>query len=677
MRLCVCHAIFGRVLVHRVLAIIVALHVSTGLSGLSPAAAKPPAEAYSEMADIRSAAISPDGKHVAFLQRFEDLDYVLVYNFETGKTTPLANADGVRARYVTFAGNDYVIAVASNMARHVYFRGKWESSAAFAINLKTKKMVQLLSKTDGIWPAQGGLGQMIGVAPDGDYAYMPVYVGEAGRSAEPTRDVLKVNLETGRGTKIIGMKGRSSTKGWLVDRNGAPLVREDFNDKTEGHEIFIREPGGWRRLRDEPKDSAQTSVYGISLDGKSIIATLDDGAESLALYAISTADGSISGPVFQKDGMDAESLVIDANRIVYGVQYSGMTPTYQMFDPQLDRHIRAAQLVFPKSSVSITSWTSDWSKVLLFVEGGDIAGQYYVFDRTAMGMDLVASARPAFRPEDIGEVMTIAYKSRDGLTIPSVITWPTGVPADQRKNLPMVMMPHGGPGSYDAVSFDWLAQSLANEGYMVFQPNFRGSTGFGYSFRRAGNGEWGRKMQDDISDGVKAAVDMKWADPDRICIMGWSYGGYAALAGGALTPELYKCVVSVAGVADLRMLLATEKKEAGDRKWQWERIKEMIGDPNRDREGVDAVSPVKQAAKFDDPVLLIHGTEDLIVEVKQSDRMNEVLKAAGKDVTYLRIKGDDHSLVENESRRQTLGAVTEFLAKHIGATPAGAAAAVQ
>ncbi len=648
--------------------------VACVLAPVIPASAKPPVEAYGEMADIRSAEISPDGRHVAFLQRIEDVDYVLVYSFETGKTTPLVNAGEMRARDVTFAGSRHVVAIASQLAHHVNFRGRWENSAAFAINLDSRKIVQLLARTDDLWPAQRGLGQMLGMDPGGKHVFMPAYIGKVGVNSEPSRDALKVSLESGRGMKVSGMKGTSSTKDWLISRDGEPLVREDFSDQTERHEIFVRDKSGWRRLRDEPKDTPQTSVFGISRDGQSMLATMDDDAETLALYSISMTDGAISGPVFQRDDADVESLVMDTNRVVHGVAYSGMFPTYQMFDPLLDKQIRAVQQSFPNSAVRIDSWTDDWSKILMHVEGQTIAGHYYVLEREGMNLKLVANARPAFKAADIGEVMTIEYKSRDGLTIPGVITWPVGLAEEARKDLPMVMLPHGGPGSYDSVGFDWLAQSLANEGYLVFQPNFRGSTGFGASFRRAGDGEWGRKMQDDISDGVKAAVGMGWADKDRVCIMGWSYGGYAALAGGALTPELYKCVVSIAGVGDLRMLLASEKKEAGDRKWVWERTKEMVGDPNRDRDGLDAVSPAKQAAKFDDPVLLIHGTEDLIVEVKQSHRMNDALKDAGKDVTYLRIKGDDHSLVENESRRQTLGAVRDFLAKHIGGKPAGATA---
>ena len=275
-------------------------------------------------------------------------------------------------------------------------------------------------------------------------------------------------------------------------------------------------------------------------------------------------------------------------------------------------------------------------------------------------------SRPQIKSSDVGEVNTIEYKARDGLKIPGLVTWPAGVAPENRKNLPLIVMPHGGPEAYDSVGFDWLAQFFANEGYAVLQPNFRGSAGFGAVFRDAGRGQWGRKMQDDITDGADALVRMGWADKERICIMGWSYGGYAALAGGALTPDLYKCVVAVAGVSNLREMLAWEKRQYGARSRTVTYWEELIGDPDKDREAIDAVSPARQAANFKAPVLLIHGIDDTTVDVRQSDMMNDALKAAKKDVKYILIGGDDHGLVDADSRKSALKHMGEFVNAKIG-----------
>jgi dipeptidyl aminopeptidase/acylaminoacyl peptidase len=343
-----------------------------------------------------------------------------------------------------------------------------------------------------------------------------------------------------------------------------------------------------------------------------------------------------------------------------------MYPSYQMFDPGLEADIKGVQNALSASSVYLDSWSSDWSKLLFFVDGGARAERYILLDRATKKLTAVANARPEITQADVGEVITIEYKSRDGLTIPGLVTWPTGVAAADRNNLPLIVMPHGGPKAFDSVGFDWLAQYLANEGYAVLQPNFRGSTGFGASFAQAGYGEWGRKMQDDITDGANALVKMGWADPQRICIVGWSYGGYAALAGGALTPDLYKCVASIAGVSNLRDMILDARKRYGPNSRSVTYWELLIGDLDKEGDAIDAVSPSRLADRFKAPVLLIHGESDTTVPVRQSDVMNDALRSAKKNVRYVRIPGDDHGLVDNASRRQALTELGAFLKANIG-----------
>jgi dipeptidyl aminopeptidase/acylaminoacyl peptidase len=232
--------------------------------------------------------------------------------------------------------------------------------------------------------------------------------------------------------------------------------------------------------------------------------------------------------------------------------------------------------------------------------------------------------------------------------------------------LPLIVMPHGGPETYDSVSFDYLAQFFASRGYLVLQPNFRGSDGFGDGHRKAGHGEWGGKMQDDITDGVNLLVKYKWADPNKVCIIGGSYGGYAALAGGAYTPDLYKCVAAIAPVADLASMLAAEKREHGRNSWVYGYWSNLIGDRSKDRARIDAVSPVNAAANFKAPVLLIHGSEDDTVPFNQSVKMEEALKRAGKTVKLVKLKGEDHFLSSSQMRLQALRELDAFVAAAIG-----------
>jgi len=630
-----------------------------------PADAKPPMEAFGDMPEIRAVELSPDGQKVAFLQRVNGKDVLVIHDFATKTSKGLATVTEIRARDVQFVGDNYVVLIASTATRTFGYRGKYEFSAAFAFNLTTGKNVQLLKGTEGIHPAQSGLGRIVGVEPGGKFVYMPAFMGNSSSSA--SLDLLKVNLETGRGSPVGGTEGVNATTDWIMDAGGKVLAREDFSEKRQSHEIRAYEGDSkWRRIHIEETKLPTTNLVGATSDGKSLVTVAARDSEFMSLYNMALSDGAITGPVLQREDAEIESVVSDNSRVIYGVRYSGMFPSYDMFDAAIEADIKTVQAALPASAVYLDSWSEDWSKMLFFVEGGTHAERYVIFDRATKKLANIVNSRSQIKPEDVGEVSTVEYKARDGLKIPGLITWPAGVAPENRKNLPLIVLPHGGPEAYDSVGFDWIAQFLANEGYAVLQPNFRGSAGFGGVFRNAGRGEWGRKMQDDITDGVNAVVKMGWADPQRICIVGWSYGGYAALAGGALTPDLYKCVVSVAGVSNLREMLTWERRRYGPQSRTVTYWEELIGDPSKEREAIDAVSPARLADKFKAPVMLIHGIDDTTVDVRQSDMMNDALKAAKKNVRYIRIGGDDHGLVDTDSRKSALQSVAEFIAANIG-----------
>lgn len=641
--------------------------IAATLALAGSALAKPPLEAFGDVPEIRAMELSPDGSRVAYIQRLNGVDTLVIHDFATQESRGLAKVTDIRARHVEFVGNDYVILVASTDRRIAGFRGRHEFSAAFAFNLKTGKFVQLLRNTENIYPGQSGLGRIVGMEPNGTHVLMPAFMGQ--RGPDPTLDMLRVPLESGRGLRMSSAKGTTATIDWIVGANGLPIAREEFNTKSKFHEISVRnaEDSGWREIYKENSELPSIGVVGAAADGKSLIVMDSRESEFMSLYSMSIADGTISPPLMQREDKEVVSVVSDINRVVHGVLYSGMFPSYDMFDPVVEANILSVQNAFGTSAVYLDSWSSDWTKLLFFTEGGKHAERYVMYDTVAKKLTLVATARPDIKPEHVGQVITIEYKSRDGLTIPALITWPTNVAEVDRKNLPLVVLPHGGPQVYDAVGFDWMAQFLANEGYMVLQPNFRGSAGFGATFATAGHGQWGRKMQDDITDGAAALGRMGWADPKRMCIVGWSYGGYAALAGGALTPDMYKCVVSVAGVSHLREMMAEDRRQYGARSQTVTWWEQLIGDPGTQAAAIDAVSPALLADRFKAPVLLTHGAADTVVPIKQSELMHDALRKAQKTVRYIRIDGDDHSLVENASRRQALTALSEFLNEHIGA----------
>ncbi len=633
------------------------------LGVVSAAGAKPPIEAFGDVPIIRAVDLSPDGTRIAFLNRVGGLDYLVLHDFRTGKSEPLVSIPKVSADGVSFVGDNYVVLLASTNTNNVGRTDRYEDSEAFAYNLKTKKVVQLLFGTPGIYPFQSGLGRISGVDPDGQHVYMPAFMRHQGGGH--SLDLLKVDLDSGRGVRTGGRLGTSSTRRWVVGADGEAIAREDFEEQSKTHSVYAYDRGGARKIFSEVTPLIERSIVGYSPEDQALVIIDRAKSDFDGLYEMSLSDGTVKGPLLQRDDADIELVIRDKDLRIVGVRYSGMYPSYQMVDPILDRDLKAAIRALPDASVTLTSWTDDWSKLLLYAAGGNQPGRYMLFDRPSKSMKEIERSRPEIMAEDVGEVVTIEYKARDGLTIPGLITWPVGVPADKRRNLPLVVLPHGGPEAYDAVGFDWLAQFMANEGYVVLQPNFRGSAGFGTKFVDAGYHEWGRKMQDDITDGVKAMQTQGWADPSRTCIVGWSYGGYAALAGGATTPDLYKCVISIAGVSDLRAMLGYEIRRTGPNSLAYTYWTKVIGDPEKDRDAIEAVSPARLANAYTAPVLLIHGTQDTTVPSDQSDKMEKALKSAGKPVTYVKIRGDDHDLSNIESRNTVLTSLADFLTKYL------------
>ena len=624
-------------------------------SGICKAA--PPIEAFGELPAVRSMALSPDGGMAAYIYHNDKGEFLIVYRFGEGMIGA-ADTDKVKAHSVYFMDLRHVILTASKTVRSISFRGRWEKSAAFSYSLDTKKITLLPKKDKLLYPAQEGMGEIVGVYGDGEEVFIPAYTGHGDN---PPYSLLRVKLDSGLGR--IVETGKNKTLDWIVDRDGGIIAREDYDNVSDTFTILTKREGKWRTVKELNTPQIPFSLVGVTADRSALVIVDESEGDDYSAVRELSFDGKVSEPIFIRPDADVEDVILDSNRVVLGVRYSGFSPSYQFFDEALNVAVERAQAYFAPAAAWLVSWSDDFSQLLFKVEGSGAPSDYYVFDAKKLALELVAHARPTIAPEDVGEVLTIEYKARDGLTIPALLTLPV---ESEAKKSPLIVMPHGGPEAHDSVGFDWMAQFFASRGYMVFQPNFRGSDGFGGAFRDAGHGEWGGKMQDDITDGVKALITSGRADPGRICIIGGSYGGYAALAGGAFTPDLYQCVAAIAPVSDLPLMLSEERKEHGKDHWLFDYWKGLIGDPKAERDKLDAISPVNHAAAFKAPVLLIHGKDDLTVPIKQSERMEKALKEAGKSVEFVRLKGEDHYLSNSETRLETLKALDAFVARTIG-----------
>jgi dipeptidyl aminopeptidase/acylaminoacyl peptidase len=318
-------------------------------------------------------------------------------------------------------------------------------------------------------------------------------------------------------------------------------------------------------------------------------------------------------------------------------------------------------------------------KLLVASYGASDPGRWFLLDTNTSKLREIAEANARIDPKRLQAVETVTYRSRDGLTIPAYLTRPA---IARTEPAPMVVLIHGGPNIRDQWVFDAEVQLLARAGYVVFQPQFRGSSGFGRRFEDAGYQQWGRAMQDDITDGVKWLVSERVADAKRICIYGASYGGYAALWGVIKTPELYKCGVSFAGISDLATWLEHsifDDSTATSRELQRARV----GDPRTMRQQLDDVSPLKHASQVNAPLLIAHGERDVRVLASQSKKMVAALKDLSKPVESMWFENEGHGFywVANEERYYT--ALLKFLDKHIGngvpvapAAPAASASAL-
>ncbi|MGH8027188.1 MAG: alpha/beta hydrolase family protein, partial [Pseudoxanthomonas sp.] len=288
-------------------------------------------------------------------------------------------------------------------------------------------------------------------------------------------------------------------------------------------------------------------------------------------------------------------------------------------------------------------------------------GDYYLYDTEDRRADLIFSQRSWFDSERMAPLRAIELKARDGLTLRGYLTVPKGAEA---KNLPMVVVPHGGPyGVFDEWGFDDEAQMLSQAGYAVLRINFRGSGNHGRRFLNAGAREWGLKMQDDVTDATRWAIEQKIADPGRICIYGASYGGYAALAGVSKEPDLYRCAVGYVGVYDLTMMHRVESRESTSmRNW----TADWLGQ----RDSLAAVSPTNTAARIKAPVFLAAGGEDETAPIAHSKRMAKALKASGVAVETLYFDTEGHGFYTEPHRREFYTKLLDFLSRNIGGAKA-------
>ena len=616
--------------------------------------ASPTIEDYGLLPKLHSIAISPDGKHYVLIQRQDGSDVFIIVNAETKEMVGGSNLGEWKTSHIYFAGNDYVILRAAKTDRPAGYENDFKRGVAFAHNISSGKIKTLLNKTKGLDPDQSGMGTIVGINEKKKMAYMPAYADES----NTPYNLYRVNLKSGLGK--VHKKGNEHTVNWFVDHQGNVLARVDYNKGDQLHRIFAYDGVETKIVYDETTPVPKIQISAVSPDGKHLIYK-----ESSGIYKLSLADGTVTQADFTLKDYDVDRLNTDINRKLTSVSYGGLQPFDDVLDPVTAGHYQGIEAAFPTSKVSFLSSVRTGNQLLVEVSGIDAAGSFMLYDSKQKSIIELGRRYPAIDKSQIAEITTVAYKAQDGQKIPSILTWPIGVTSKQKNSkLPLIVFPHGDPSSYDDVGFDWWAQYLASKGYLILQPNFRGSRGFGDKHLNLDNGKWGREMQDDLTNGVRAMIKAGYADPDKVCIMGESYGGYSALAGAVFSPELYRCAISVGGVADLPGMLKEEKYQFGKNHWFFNYWNKVIGDSATEEDKLTDISPVNFAENIQSPILLLHSKEDTVMPFSQSMAMHNALKKAGKDSTLIELKGVGHWLSNSEARLQTLKEIDAFLKKH-------------
>lgn len=618
-----------------------------------------PLSAYGALPDVENAAISPSGENIAVLLTVDGERQLYFINSEM-KLIKRIRVGDMKVRYFRWVGDDRLMLVTGKTEDiYGFTTNKAELSIAQIIPVTFEGAPKVVFKDDkklvsSIFGDYGA--RRIGddwfvhfgaleLKPDTHGTNIPTYVFDHGRPFLYSYDV---NRNAARRLAAPAREGED--RDWLIDARGEVAVTLDVS-QYDG-QWQLRGQNGIK-LASGTERNGRAWLVGLGYDGTTVIYGERDADNISHWYEVPLAGGT---PKLFLDDADVDRLYFnDATGHLMG--YLDRAGKSVFVDPATQKSARDIRSAFNGFETRLVDWTPDFKTVLVRTSGNQDSGTWYVVNLSEGRAKAFAYERVAIGPQEVGPISTVEYVAQDGLEMDGILTLP---PGREAKNLPVVMLPHGGPHAQDRAEFDWWAQAFAARGYAVFQPNFRGSTNRSQQFKLAGYGEWGRKMQTDISDGLAALAEKGIVDPSRACIVGASYGGYAALAGVTIQQGIYRCAVGVAAVTDLNDMYQEDYRASGGERITKMALLDQLGPKDRWNE----VSPRRLAERADAPIMLIHGRDDTVVPYSHSSQMASKLKSAGKPYELVELKGEDHWLSLSETRHRMLEASVKFVEEH-------------
>ncbi|MCW4462602.1 S9 family peptidase [Sphingomonas sp. BT-65] len=638
-----------------------------GLSAASPAAAQDfdAAAAFGAREYVEQASLSPDGTKLAYVVPLKGQGSGVFVVPLDGSAAPkaIAASDGKPERVsgCRWASNTRLLCTVYGVVRLP--EGLIVSTRLTTMDHDGSNM-KVLSHTRGTGEQLGYAtfgGSVIDWNPgtDGQVMMIRQYVPETttGTRLAQKQEGLGVDLVDARTlqSRTVELASRDAAEFFTdgkgnVRMMGRVQARDGYTTGVRTYSYRRKGSKAWEALSTVGPDRAGFDPYGI------------DPALDVA-YGLRRVDGRLAAYTRALDGSGAEKLVyahpqmdvtgfarIGRNGRIIGATYSTDIPSVEYFDPAVSKLVKSLAKALPKLPLIRVVDSSEDENRLLIWAGSDIdPGRYYLFDRTAKTLNEVALARPQLEKAKLAEMRHITYRAADGTMVPAYLTLPT---QGSTKGIRAIVLPHGGPGARDDWGFDWLSQYFASQGFAVLQPNFRGSTGYGDAwFQKNGFQSW-KTAIGDVNDAGRWLVSEGIADPAKLAIFGWSYGGYAALQSAATEPGLFKRVVAVAPVTDLDRFKSDSAIYSSHRE-----VERFVGSGPHIEQG----SPARHAAAIKAPVLIFHGDMDRNVAVGHAQLMHDKLKAAGAKSELVIFPGLDHYLEDSEARTQMLQKSAAFL----------------
>jgi dienelactone hydrolase len=624
-------------------------------TGAYAADAAVPLEVYGRLPSLEDVALSPSGERIAFVRTSGDTRIVTLFSLADHKALSVLRVGDQKLRSIEWADENHLVIMTSVTGMPLGFRGEdaeWFQVQVYdVINHKSYQIPRRNSSGADVRVMNVIAGRVMIRRDQGHTKlFVPgVYVENTTLPA-----LFRIDLDTAAQTLV--RKGAAGDS-WLIDAGGEVVAEQGYDEGRQRWRLRARREG---RLQDVVSGQAAIEFphfvgFGPTADTL-LMQTRDD--EDSVWRLLSLKDGSLGPPMAESRTLNAPIEDHLNGRMIGGVHMDD-TAQYVFFDPAMQARWDAITHAFEGERVSLISAADGFAKFVVRVDGAKDGYRYELVDLRAHRADIIGEVYQGIVVPL--ETRRITYAAADAVQIPAYLTLPRGRAA---RNLPLIVLPHGGPAARDTADFGWWSQALADQGYAVLRPNYRGSA-LSVPFVAAGYGQWGRKMQTDLSDGVRYLVKEGTVDPARVCIFGGSYGGYAALAGVTLDPGIYRCAISVAGLSDLKGMLnwVNNKHFQNDSIEQryWDRFMGVSGpgDP-----ALNEISPIKHIDAVKVPVLLIHGRDDTVVPFEQSSEMVDALRRAGKEVEFVILPHEDHWLSRSETRLQMLQASVAFLRVH-------------